>query len=393
MSTAHPGEPERDLARLDGLQILRALAAALVIFDHGIYNFRSKIAGLAGDPVTLELGDFGVRLFFCISGFIIFLSVARLRPGRASARLFAVRRLIRIVPLYWLATLIYAAKLAIEGKPPAATELVYSLFFVPYSPNGLSFMTPVLGMGWTLNFEMFFYALLGTSLFVRPGWRLPLVSSAIFLLLLSALAGLVPSSQNVALQALHLLAAPELLFFVSGMVLGALAQAGLLSAFRPLRGEGELIALVVLTVAGSVAVGLIGPGLIAGHWLVATACVLLCATWNHSIGALPSTDSGPLASLRELVVLAGDASYSSYLTHGFVMGPLARLTQKLGLDLTPIGFSMAMVLICTAVGMVVYRYVEKPMLRKLNRRWAAPEALEAQAHPGKLPAVVVSRSP
>ena len=378
----------QDFGRLDGLQILRAIAAGLVIFDHGLYNFHSKIAGLPGDPSTLLLGDFGVRLFFCISGFIIFLSVARLQPGKSSVRMFAMRRLIRIVPLYWLATLIYAAKLALQDTPPGVMQLVYSLFFVPYSASSTSFMTPVLGVGWTLNFEMFFYTLLGASLFVRPAWRSPLVISAILLLLFGELAGVVAPSRNDVLQALHLLATPELLFFVSGMVMGSLAHRGLLPAFQPLRGDVGFVSVMLLAVAGSVAAGWIGRGEIMGHFFLATACVLLCTSGQGN--GRRSDAPTPLSGLRRLVVLAGDASYSSYLTHGFAMGPLARLTQKLGLDVSPIVFSIAMVLVCTAVGIAIYWFVEKPMLRNLNRRWSRPVVSGEQSDADKL--AVVARS-
>ena len=116
-----------DQSRFSELQALRAIAAAMVVFDHAVVTWYDKLAGTAAPATALHLSAFGVKLFFCISGFIIFNSVWNLWAGWPSVKNFAVRRLIRIVPLYWCITLIYAGKLSLQGSSPTIVQLFQSL--------------------------------------------------------------------------------------------------------------------------------------------------------------------------------------------------------------------------------------------------------------------------
>lgn len=130
------------------IQALRAIAATLVIFQH---------------IFIVAIGSFGVDIFFVISGFVIaYVSVFE-KPEA-----FVLKRLFRVVPLYWLGTL---AVFAVAGVAPSLVnsttsnliDLVKSLFFIPYvKGNGLTH--PVLFLGWTLNYEVLFYAIFSVAL-------------------------------------------------------------------------------------------------------------------------------------------------------------------------------------------------------------------------------------
>ena len=91
------------MRKLHKLQVLRAIAALLVVADHSL----TVIAGHGLDPKTATafswyLGEQGVAIFFVISGFIMVRSnwSAFARPGAAVE--FALRRVLRIAPIYWL---------------------------------------------------------------------------------------------------------------------------------------------------------------------------------------------------------------------------------------------------------------------------------------------------
>ncbi len=352
--------------RFDELQALRAIAAGMVVLEHARMTYSAKVSAVGESALTmLDLGDFGVRLFFCISGFIIFTSAAKLMPGFFSAVNFSVRRLIRIVPLYWCATLIYAAKLALQGAPPTFQELAYSLLFIPYlDETGL--MRPVLGAGWTLNFEMFFYAVLAISLFLDRRLRLPVVSAAMLALLASRASGVFGPQASLFGNALFLLAESYLLFFVAGMVIGYLIDVRVFKLFARIPSRLTLWVLLVLSLGGPAAIFWLAPNAgasIAMQLALCTVCVLLCVHCrNNASQARPSL-------FQKAVVLAGDGSYSTYLTHGFVMGPAARVISAFQLGVAPWLFSIAMVVACTAVGMILYRYFEHPLLTALNERW------------------------
>ncbi|MEI7432578.1 MAG: acyltransferase, partial [Betaproteobacteria bacterium] len=154
--------------QLKTLQILRAIAATSVVYYHVkcLPNF----------------GSFGVDIFFVISGFVMSLIVAN---GESTTR-FAINRVARIVPLYWLLT---SAVLVLTLFYPALFDsttadfynYLKSLFFIPYYKES-GYLHPMLTMGWSLNYEMFFYACIWLSV-IAFGRRF--FFSTLFLLIVS----------------------------------------------------------------------------------------------------------------------------------------------------------------------------------------------------------------
>ena len=173
-------QPARADKTLYSLQALRFIAAALVVISH----IRNEV-GLT------PFGSSGVDIFFVISGFIIYYVT------RDGAPQFFTRRLIRIVPLYWLGTLALAA---IALKAPGmlkhtsldASRLLGSLFFIPVWNESIQYHMPLLTLGWSLNYEILFYLVFFIALKISHQHRL-LISSLLL----------------VSLTALHPYAAPE----------------------------------------------------------------------------------------------------------------------------------------------------------------------------------------
>jgi exopolysaccharide production protein ExoZ len=160
---------------LKSLQILRYIAATSVILVHieTIPNF----------------GGFGVDIFFVLSGFVIALVVS----SKQSPIQFAISRVSRIVPIYWLLTtlLLIMILLAPQLFPEStiinsnATNYLKSLFFVPYQ-DGLG-IKPILAVGWSLNYEMLFYLLVWISLLFS---KHPLILASSMLLTLHYISNL-----------------------------------------------------------------------------------------------------------------------------------------------------------------------------------------------------------
>ena len=155
---------------------------------HHVLEESQPLFGGSIPPPLVLFGASGVDLFFVISGFIMY-HTNRDRFGRGGAPTdFFVRRLIRIVPLYWLCTL--AVVLLHFGGLYANKVITWfslgsSLLFLP-DPN------IVLGVGWTLNYEMYFYSifaiwlLLGTTRSGIAGVLLSLPLMIVFSRLLPA---------------------------------------------------------------------------------------------------------------------------------------------------------------------------------------------------------------
>src|SRR5690606_35803405 len=97
------------------------------------------------------------------------------------------KRVIRVVPLYWLGTLgVFVVALLLPNLLDNTTAdvpgLVKSLLFIPYQKG--EYVQPLLYLGWTLNFEMFFYALFAISMAISHRYRL-LICSGLLLTLVS----------------------------------------------------------------------------------------------------------------------------------------------------------------------------------------------------------------
>jgi exopolysaccharide production protein ExoZ len=368
----------RQSDRLIALQALRAFAAGAVVFDHGQLTYLQKVNPHLHISVGI-IGRLGVPVFFIISGFIIWASSSRLR-GNAQQRTstFVRRRLIRIVPMYWIATSIYAAKLAAQGNAPHLSDYVRSLFFVPYSNHGL--MEPVLGQGWTLNYEMLFYAMLSIALVMvvraRLGW---IFGTLITLMVLRATGVLTPHGA----WAIWALAKPILSFFLLGVIFAIVWERVQDHRLTVPLWAVTLIGIAIILVYGGLSHFKVvtGPTSTGPQLVVCGALVAICVFFRvpHNEGRI-----------GRAVVLAGDGSYSTYLIHGFILGPAGRVLSKLGIgsSVTPKEFSIVLILVCTAVGMLVYTFVENPMRNWLNARWGQA----AGPRKSELPAAALDRA-
>jgi exopolysaccharide production protein ExoZ len=352
---------QTDKRRFYGIQILRGVAALLVLFHHQIQVAGDRIPG-APSPRFLLNGAFGVDLFFPISGFVMFLSASSLlrkKPvGTSLWRQFGWRRIVRVVPLYWLMTCV---KLLIFFLIPAAmlhfrlipSNVVGSFLFIPaFDHNHVP--EPVLPVGWTLNYEMLFYLIVTVALALRLS-LLRFVS--IVIVILAAIGLLVPQFHSHSWGAWTYLADPIELEFLAGLLM-----AGFL-----IRVQATPVWLSVVVFFGALCFALLvpTPGLLEFTPLRPLLWGIPGALMVWSVLALdPHWD---LARQRVLLLL-GDASYSLYLVQGFLMPAVGALAAHLHLHGAPglvIFFGLSTVA-TIAVAIVVHLYVELPMLNLLS---------------------------
>ena len=130
--------------RILGLEKIRALSCILVIISHTYF--------------ANGLGGVGVNYFFVISGFALMASTQYGNVGNE----FWSKRLVKILPLYYLMTLFTSISIilfpALFNSYEFSIEyLIKTLLFIPYEHSGI--VQPIMGLGWTLNIEMFCYLL------------------------------------------------------------------------------------------------------------------------------------------------------------------------------------------------------------------------------------------
>lgn len=166
------------------IQALRALAAWIVVAHHYVqivhgFNNKTIISSFLSN-----YGSIGVDIFFVISGFVIYLATIDkdVKPWK-----FALNRAFRIIPLYWVITLVTAIIIVSTDKLIPLTEFntlffIKSLFFLPAAnPSGIGYF-PLVTVGWTLNFEMMFYFIFSLALFFSKKTYLYIVFISVFLL-------------------------------------------------------------------------------------------------------------------------------------------------------------------------------------------------------------------
>lgn len=197
------------------IQYLRGIAAMMVVWHHAVWQVEATWTFIRTPP----WGAYGVDLFFAISGFIMLVTTwdKPITPME-----FMRHRIQRIVPLYWTATLLMVA---IAILAPAlfktlkfdAVSILKSLFFVPYESLAQpGKIYPLLVPGWTLNYEMFFYALFAATLFVERQGRLPAMLAVMAILVTIGIV----AEPNLGIWQVY--TSPRLLEFAAGMVLGRL---------------------------------------------------------------------------------------------------------------------------------------------------------------------------
>jgi exopolysaccharide production protein ExoZ len=360
---------------LFNIQVLRAIAALLVVHAHA--------AGPTGLGLRWVGGAEGVDLFFVISGFII-AYVAALDPSQ-----FMTRRLIRIVPIYWTSTIaLYLLVLAVPRLFHTTSSdpvlLVRSLAFLPtasgvHTEDGIPH--PTLSGGWTLNYEMYFYAVFAVAL---AGSR-PRATGLAVALLLAVLAAvqLTPLRDH---PVAYFYGHPIILEFAYGIAAFHVVRAIEARRARPGRPRarrgtprGEQAILVAGGALGLAALAfrheLFGQ---APRWLAAgipAFVVVVCAV------ALERVHGVRIAN--RWAILVGDASYAMYLIHAYVVFGVLRLVighphvSELAGQLAALG----LMAVSAAAAIAIYRWYEQPILRALKRRFIAraPRALRAAA--------------
>jgi peptidoglycan/LPS O-acetylase OafA/YrhL len=107
------------------IQYLRAIAASLVMLRHAVDM--PELIGKYQQP----FGQYGIDLFFIISGYIIWTTTAE--RGRSPLAFWGAR-MVRIVPIYWVYTTLFIAMASVwsvVGTTVDPLHIVKSYFFIP----------------------------------------------------------------------------------------------------------------------------------------------------------------------------------------------------------------------------------------------------------------------
>jgi len=339
------GSPRRGPAEVLSIQFLRFVAAFAVVIFH------SQQALTKGAPGTLgywfELGAAGVHVFFVISGFVIMhTSFGGTDVGMPTKR-FLLRRFVRIFPIYWLCCAAYIAYHQSFGTPYELTPLQWlgAFLLLPVQSSA------IIGPGWTLSYELYFYICFAALLWL-PAFSALLVLTGFFVGSI-ALGILVGFTGPLAIGT-----NPLILEFCAGCWLGYFFARRKVGT-RPLGLSLVAIGVVMFILGALIDYRTVPLSVIWGipSILLVTGCLLF-------------EQAGPLPRLLRRLSHLGDSSYVLYLIH--ILG--ITIVLDIGFDalvpMAPIDSIVGAIIlsmVCAALAAAIFHFIEKPMLKWLRR--------------------------
>lgn len=315
------------------VQYMRAIAALMVVLQH--ISFKCEQYGIPA--LNFHVGYFGVDLFFIISGFIMCHTTYKRNIPPLS---FIKNRVVRIFPLYWLlsscALVIFIIKPEIVNSSGGKTGILSSFLLIP---SGEKFL---INNGWTLSYEILFYLIFSIFLAWKNDVRYLLVSvSIIFMIVIFTPL----KNQN---SYYYFLSNTLFIEFILGMISFYLftkvkSVSYVLSLFL------SLVAIYFIYIKNSQNIELNGLNRLIYAGLPMLAIFISLLSFERNIPE-------KLKKKLSLLGMVGDASYSIYLTHAFVLSPCAMIISRV-INSTLI-FVSILFLASIVFGVVCYKSIE-----------------------------------
>lgn len=345
--------------QLNLIQVFRGIAALFVVGVHGELIFRQNL-----DQVFLfkifHFGGSGVDFFFVLSGFIIYYIHQKDLGKSHKLKTFLLKRLVRIYPIYWI---ILMTKIMASISFNYANiyernwlEVIKAITLFPQDREILS--QSFLGVSWTLSYEIFFYIIFGLLIYFKPKFCLPAVAIWLTAVLLKFVGIFTVPEDSIILQFLF-------------------SQLHLEFAF------GLLAAHIVSNYKIANAKKLIYIGIFLYTLAAINFNYDLYPISDVIIFAIPSTilvigaaglEMHKTINVPSFWILLGNASYSLYLVHGFVINNITKITVNLGLidaitsnTIMLTLFALINAVAAVIVGCLIYLLIEKPLLILLRQ--------------------------
>ena len=332
--------------RIVSIQALRGVAATAVVLSHTARHLDKTLTA----PYLTNLfqaGHAGVDLFFAISGFIILLSHRHDIGQKTRLRHYLDRRFSRVLPLYWIALGSTLAMSVAGGHGlPTFLTMLWSAVLLP------TLSEPLLGVAWTLQFEMVFYAVFAVLIISRPVGLAFLMTWLLWI----ALAAIGFGSAGVPSPLCGIYG----LEFFMGMASAQLLIRGRVPVPRLIAGAGIAIFVAAFEMES---VGLLdGYGVVARFAYGIPAALII-------LGLAAAEQAGRLTLPKWLGVLGG-ASYSIYLFQFVFISTLWQALLVAGFVHRLPVFVLFLALSCAALvgGLVTARVIEQPLLQLFRSR-------------------------
>ncbi|MFN8348797.1 MAG: acyltransferase [Spirosomataceae bacterium] len=347
-------------SKIEVIQVIRGIAAISVVF----YHCKTK---LTSDDSLKELLDWlfnsgaaGVDIFFVLSGFVMVYSIESYVVEKEISSIdFLVRRIIRIWPAYLFFTLLYLIIQHCLGEVKNEINyklVVKSVLFLPTaSSDPPHYGYPTLSVGWSLNYEIYFYCIFALSLLWKKyRYHFFFLFFITFLYLFPEMMkntfSIKPDAGNYFENTyLNFLTNPICWEFAAGVLIGVLYvnkyASQIIKKYTP---KWVAYAIVVLVIWHFIS-GFRGGHGITG-WGFSAILLMFAAVFCFDTEKYP-----------QRLLFLGEISYSLYLVHLPVQLFLTRIFELNGLPMLRQGQSM---LFLTVVTSLLIAYLSHELLEK-----------------------------
>ncbi|MEH2348190.1 MAG: acyltransferase [Nostoc sp.] len=352
--------------KLNLLQVYRGIAALLVVLSHSNQILSHE---LQQDKLLqiFHFGWIGVDFFFVLSGFIIFY-IHQSDVGKPDKfKSFVFKRFIRVYPLYWF---ILTTKIIVSLFNPeknnifqrSADEIIKAVFLLPQDRSILD--TTFIGVSWTLNYEVFFYCIFSLLILINIKICQPIILAWIVGIIFN-LFNLLPIGDNFLLN--FIFDQHNLEFLLGCLAAYTISKYRFKFATSLIYGSIFLLVISVINtkykeydVSGIPP--LVAYGIPFTLLIIGSVYLELSKTIN----------------IPQILIYIGNASYSIYLAHGFLLKTTGKIFTKiidklnlLHLIQSQIIYSNALacliVVIAVFIGCLIHSYIEKPLITNLRK--------------------------
>ena len=334
-----------------GMDLLRVIASLMIVLFHAHSIALKHVT--ANAEIFFEAPRWWyscIDLFFTMSGFLMIHMSRNLYGSWRGVKIFAARRASRTPPLYWIYTLMIAGlflalpNLSSEG-PVTWQKFLASVFFFPMQEK------PVIAIGWTLNYEIFFYCIIGLSLFFpyAKGWKF----SALILVTLVAIGRILDLRTNPWATWTD----PLMLDFVIGILVAVIYYRGAALSSAASWGlvlVGVLAILAYRTPADFDVMRALTMG-------VGMGCIVAAVTWRKVPISFPRAG--------RYISLLSNQTYTMYLCHILVLKTVELVYYRIfGGWWAHIAYILFGTVVTIIASKVLYELLERHVTEHLRQR-------------------------
>lgn len=339
---------------LGWIQALRGVAALMVLFFHMLPHWDlHPILGLTS--VVTRWGFSGVDIFFALSGFVVYRSARRNIPARGLWP-FIKKRLLRVYLGYWPVLLVIALTTVFiyEAPLPNLKKMVFSTLL--FYPNIWDNWLPP---AWSLSMEIYFYLWIALIALLPARFQIKAIGTVMLILAVWGVGWLLVDRYAVyeGLQPLR--------YGLTGLGLeflaGALVAHGYDGKMRLFHTPALTMTTCLVLAAAGIALGTTSPYFDRVEIMrvisfgVMGVCALIFALTLEQTAWVPP----------RWLIAVGDASYSLYLLHTFLLDASSHMRIPL-ITATPdalVFFLLALPIAMVLISLLWYRCIEKPLMK------------------------------